>query len=319
MRYEDFVARRTAAWDEFETGLDQLENAPSSTSHDDLERLSVDYRKMLHDQALAASRFEGTWAVTRLRRLSARANRLLQPQTPTKLKNPLGFFLRTFPQNFQAIGGEIAACAALFAVSAVFGAALSALDAGVGTAFIGRSSVEGLARGEIWTDSLNDAAAKGSAEIAVNNMRVAITAWGGGALAGFGAFYILFFNGFLLGAVMLLTSHFEMHGALLQFISAHGPLELSIIVVSAAAGVHVGRMLVATGNEPLGVRLPAAARRSAIVMLGCLPWLLVLGFVEGFVSPSPSIGHPTKVALGLLLLSLFLCSALLPVRDRARV
>ncbi|MEM9405925.1 MAG: stage II sporulation protein M [Acidobacteriota bacterium] len=312
MRYEDFVAGQTEAWERFASRLDQLEKAPSAISHEALEELSVDYRKVLHDQAVAASRFDGTWAVAHLRRLSVRANRLLQPQETSKLASPLRFFSRTFPQNFQAIGGEIAVCLALFAVSTVFGAALSALDTEVGTAFVGQNSVDGLGRGEIWTDSLNESPATGSAQIAVNNMRVAITAWGGGALAGFGAFYVLFLNGFLLGAVMILTSHFDMDGALLQFISAHGPLELSIIVIAAAAGVHVGRELVSPGNRPLSARLPKAARRSAVVMLGCLPWLLVLGFVEGFISPSPGIAHGTKVALGLVLLSLFLCSALLP-------
>ena len=314
MRYEDYIDGHRRRWQEFERRLERLERQPRGVSHRELEALSVDYRRVLHDHAFSQSHFEGTWADRHLRQLAVRATHLLQWREGRRGGGIARFFLEDLPRGFRSLSGELTVCAALFLLSAVVGAVLSALDPAVGTAFIGRESVAGLERGEIWTDGIRDTGASSSALIAANNIRVAITAWGGGILLGLGAFYILFLNGFLLGAVVTLTFHFTMQQALLEFISAHGPLELSIIVVSAAAGVHVGRTIVSQTASPLGERLPAAARRSATVMLGCLPWLLLLGFVEGFVSPAPDVAHSTKIATGLLLASLFFLSVLVPGR-----
>ena len=315
MRYERYIELNRERWDAFEVRLAQLEQSPKTVSHGDLEELSVAYRKVLHDHAVVNSRFKNTWASDHLRHLAVRANHLLQWQSKGRRKGLLYFLLVAFPRNFRSIAGEIVVSGCLLIASAIFGAALSALDPAVGTAFIGQQSAEGLREGEIWTDAIREDGASSSARIAANNMRVAVTAWGGGMLAGLGAFYILFLNGFLLGAVVLVTYHFQMNGALLNFISAHGPLELSLIVIAAAAGVHVGRTLVSPGVVPLSERLPESAQRSSVVMLGCLPWLLVLGFVEGFISPSPDISQAVKLALGILILSLFLISVLLPGRN----
>jgi hypothetical protein len=98
--------------------------------------------------------------------------------------------------------------------------------------------------------------------------------------------------------------------ALFEFVAAHGPLELSLIAVTSAAGVHVGRALVAPGLLPRAERIQRAARTSALILLGCLPWFLVLGVVEGFVSPSETVGVPIKAALGLLLEVTFFTMAL---------
>jgi hypothetical protein len=46
-----------------------------------------------------------------------------------------------------------------------------------------------------------------------------------------------------------------------------------------------------------------------VVLGGCLPWFLVLGVVEGYVSPSPGLAAVQKGALGAALLGSFLLLA----------
>ncbi len=314
MRYQRFVEKGRERWERFEEQLDRFDRSEKQIGHAELERLSVEYRQLLHDHALAASRYPGTWADARLHRLAIRSNHLLQFQTGSERLGIVGFYRRVFPRCFRQLSGELVVCTSLFLLAAVLGVALTAVEPGVGTSFVGEEAVAGLQRGEIWTDQIRESSQIFSSLIAVNNMKVAITAWAGGLIAGLGSFAVLFVNGFMLGAVVVLTIHFGMSDALLEFISAHGPLELSLIVVCAAAGVHVGRTLVASAVEPLSVRLPQAGRRSVSVVLGCLPWFLLLGFVEGFVSPSPAIAPTAKLGVGLTLLVLFLLAAYLPGR-----
>jgi uncharacterized membrane protein SpoIIM required for sporulation len=119
-------------------------------------------------------------------------------------------------------------------------------------------------------------------------------------------------NGLLLGALFGLTAHYSMAGELGGFVAAHGPLEITIILVSAAAGLGVARAMVAAGDRPRGEALRQAGRTALAVLLGVLPWLGLLGVVETWVSPSPEVPVAAKAALGLTLLALFWVAALNP-------
>jgi uncharacterized membrane protein SpoIIM required for sporulation len=55
-----------------------------------------------------------------------------------------------------------------------------------------------------------------------------------------------------------------------------------------------------------------AGRDATIVLVGCLPWFLLLGLVEGYLSPQPALPVFFKAALGLTLWSLFLIVAINP-------
>jgi uncharacterized membrane protein SpoIIM required for sporulation len=151
-----------------------------------------------------------------------------------------------------------------------------------------------------------------SSGIATNNLSVALTTWAGGATAGLLTLYIVLLNGFQLGALLGITLHYSMAGELLEFVSAHGILEISLILVASAAGLGIARALLGSGDRPRGEALGEAARDSLWVLLGCLPWFLVLALVETFVSPDPQISPGAKLALGLVLAGAFLALALNP-------
>ena len=70
-----------------------------------------------------------------------------------------------------------------------------------------------------------------------------------------------------------------------NWITAHGVLELSCIVVAGAAGMRMGWALVVPGHRRRGAALAAEARAAAEIVLGTTAWLVVAGLLEGFVTP----------------------------------
>jgi uncharacterized membrane protein SpoIIM required for sporulation len=312
--YSRFVRARGGAWEEFDAGLKRLDAGASLLSHAEIEALAFRYRQVLHDHAVASARFPGTGAARRLRDLALHGTRALYADAPPAA-GLRGFVGRTFPLAFRAHAPYFAVVVALFATAVALGVTLSFVEPGVGVVFLGPGAVEGLREGRLWTEALVTTVppSVSSSGIATNNMSVALTGWAGGALAGLGALYVVLLNGFMLGAIVGTTVHYALADRLLAFISAHGPLEITLILVTSAAGLALGHALVAADDRPRREAVGGAARRALAVLLGCLPWFAVLAVVEAVISPSPHVPAALKVAVGLALEAVFLVVAWNPL------
>jgi uncharacterized membrane protein SpoIIM required for sporulation len=314
MDYPRFVRLRRPVWEKFE---EQLAAKPSGMTHAGLEEMALSYRQVLHDHALSAARYPGTAVAQRLRSLAVEGTRRLVVGRSEAAGGLAWFFTRAFPRAFRRQLGLTGIALALFLLAAVWGLAITALRPGLGITFLGPQAVSGLADGKLWTDSLVSTVppAISSSQIATNNISVALSAWSGGILAGIVPLYLVLLNGLLLGSILGLTMHYSMAGELLEFICAHGMLEISLILVTAGAGLGIGRAVLVAGDRPRSVALREAAREALTVLLGCVPWFVVLALVEVLISPSPEIPASFKLAVGLSLETLFLALATLPGRS----
>jgi uncharacterized membrane protein SpoIIM required for sporulation len=118
----------------------------------------------------------------------------------------------------------------------------------------------------------------------VNNTRVAILAFVAGIFFCMGSVIILAYNGMVLGAVggVLVASG---DGAFfVELVAAHGVLELSAIVVGAAAGLRMGWALVDPGLLPRREALQLAAHAAIRMLVGSIPWIGIAGIIEAFIS-----------------------------------
>jgi uncharacterized membrane protein SpoIIM required for sporulation len=122
--------------------------------------------------------------------------------------------------------------------------------------------------------------------IFTNNIQVAFLSFAGGVLCGLGTVYVLVANGLALGGVLGAAQFYGVAPLLWSFISPHGYLELTCIVIAGAAGLMLGDALLRPGLQLRREALARAARRAVELVLGAAPVLVVAGLIEGFVSPS---------------------------------
>jgi uncharacterized membrane protein SpoIIM required for sporulation len=324
MDYGRFLRLRRPLWEEFGRRLERLrgvparrrgQRGPAAASYDEVERLAFAYRQVLHDHALAATRFPGTGAARQLAALALEGTHRLTLRR-SRWRGLRHFALHAFPAAFHRQLGLLALATSVFGAACLLGLALSAVQPGLGKMLLGPRAIEGLADGRLWTESLTTTVppAVASSGIATNNLSVALLAWSGGVLAGIVPLYVLILNGLMLGGVLGITLRYSMAGELLSFVAAHGPLELTLVMVAAAAGLSLGRALVSAGDRPRSEAMREAGNDSLQVVLGCLPWFVVLAIVEARISPDPAIPVALKVALGLGLELLFFGAALAPYR-----
>jgi uncharacterized membrane protein SpoIIM required for sporulation len=317
MDYARFLRTRRPLWEDFARRLERLpaprrgrDRSPAPMSYAEVEELAFSYRQVLHDHALASNRFAGTGAARQLAALAlAGTRRLTRP--PGSWRGLRHFLVRTFPAAFNRQLGLVALAACVFAGAMLFGLALEAAQPALGRVLLGPRAIAGLEEGRLWTESLTTTVppALASSGIATNNIAVALAAWTGGVVAGVIPLYMLVLNGLMLGGVLGVTLRYSMAGDLLAFVAAHGPLEISLLVVAGASGLALGRALVAAGDRPRAEAMRLAGADSLHVMLGCVPWFVVLGVVEARISPDPSVPVAFKAGLGLCLEMLFLATA----------
>ena len=195
----------------------------------------------------------------------------------------------------------------VFVGAGVLGAVLTAASDAPALLFVGEEAVSAMHNGEIWTDHIGEElpAPLLAATIAANNAGVGLLAWASGALLGLGSLYVLLTNGLMVGCFVTLAAQHGLLERLFAFISAHGPLELTLIVLCGAAGLALTRGLLTDDGRPLEVRAADAGRRSFLIVAGTMPGFALLGLVEGFISPDMSVDTAHKALLGLALWAVF--------------
>jgi uncharacterized membrane protein SpoIIM required for sporulation len=176
--------------------------------------------------------------------------------------------------------------------------------------------IDRVEHGQLWTDNLLSVTPPAvlSLSILSNNISVSIGAFCAGVLFGLGAFYVVALNGLMLGAMFAFTHQHGLDGRLLQFVMAHGPVELSVICIAGAAGVALGESLIRPTLPTRRESFQYAAGRIGRVLLACAILLIGCGLIEGFISPDPGIPFISRVIIGLLwwtLMLLFLSGRLL--------
>jgi uncharacterized membrane protein SpoIIM required for sporulation len=123
-----------------------------------------------------------------------------------------------------------------------------------------------------------------SSAVMTNNIQVTFVAFAAGIALGLGTALVVAYNGLILGAVAGGAIGNGNGLAFAEFVTAHGIIELSCIAVAAAAGLRLGYAIVAPGPRTRGAALVEEARPAVSIVLGTIPWVVLAGVIEGFVT-----------------------------------
>ncbi len=124
----------------------------------------------------------------------------------------------------------------------------------------------------------------GALAITINNIKVAFMAFVFGIIYSVGTGLILFNNGIMVGAFHHM---FYEHGVVLEAMSAiwiHGAIELSVIVVAGGCGLAVGNSILFPGSFTRLESFKRAIKNASKVLVSTIPFFIVAGFLEGFIT-----------------------------------
>jgi uncharacterized membrane protein SpoIIM required for sporulation len=296
-----FVARRRPEWTQLEALL--ARQKAKSLTLADLTTLDALYRRVSADLAVAQAAYAGTDVQRFLNQLCATTYASIYKPRGVQWESLKTFYLRTFPGLVREVVGPIQLAAAIMGFATVLGVLTVLLHPDGAQVLVPADLRAFINRGELWTDSALGGGRTPSlmaVEIFTNNLKVMISAFALGVTAGLGTVLVLFSNGLFLGATMAACFRGGVGPNILTFIAAHGPVELSVICIAGGAGLHMGRALIDPGERSRAVALRAHAQVAVQLILGSAPFMVLIGVVEGFVSPGPFFPWPLKLAVGVL-------------------
>ena len=299
MKVERFVSDRQASWARLEALVSKAGGRPERLGPDGVRELGARYRAAVADLALARRRFPSDPVTARLERLVAGGRQAVYGSRRSR-PSLRAFLSRGYWRRVRERPVALAVAAALLFGTAALAMLWGATDPGAAGGVVPGDFIDAAQppRGDRGLSAADSAAF--SSQIFTNNIQVALVAFAGGITAGIATALSLVFNGLILGAVLGLSIDAGTTGDVLRLIAAHGVLELSCIVVAAAAGLRMGWAIVDPGRRTRREALVEEARAAVVIAVGTAPWLVVAGLVEGFVSPSgQSPGTVAAVGLGL--------------------
>ncbi len=131
-----------------------------------------------------------------------------------------------------------------------------------------------------------------------HNASIGIVCFASGLLfLGVGGLPTLSFNAIFLGAVFGYMDTTPQAQNFSEFTTAHGPFELTAIVLSAAAGMRLGFSLLNTGELTRMASLRKCGRETSPMIAAAVVLFIGAAVIEGFISPS-ALPYAFKAVVG---------------------
>ena len=321
MKLTQFLEEREDGWRRLEELLGAAGRRPERLAPDEIQELAVRYRSAAADLAFARRRYSSDPVVQRLEELVTTGRGLIYERT-SRRANLIDLFVDRYWLLLAERVGPLALATLLLVVPGVLATSWALSDPEtvielMPIEFLWVTEAESTDRG------LGTAGLAGfSTFVFTNNIRVALLAFSLGVTWGAGTGLLLGYNGVLLGGLAGLAIEAGNGGLLVAAVAAHGIIELSCIVVGAGAGLALARAMLRPGTMTRRAALAVEAPKSLAIAGAPIPWLVVAGLVEGYVSRVGLGPGPTTVVgltLGGLFWGLFLWRGWLPYRRARRL
>jgi uncharacterized membrane protein SpoIIM required for sporulation len=295
-----WLAARAGAWQGLVPRLEQLRRRRAAGVDESLEMVDA-YRGVARDLAFARRLAPASRAAAGLEALYAQLHALIGRRPRGGAAALLDLLRTDIPAAAAGVRKHIAAMAALMLVAALAGWWLIATYPTLIDLMASEDMIEHVENGHLWTEGIINITPSSvlSVHILANNITVSVFAFCAGIFLGIGTFYLIALNGLMLGGLFAFVQQHGLALALLTFIMAHGPVELSVICIAGAAGLALGESIVHPTLPRRRDSFQACAHGVAPLLLLCAALLIGCGFIEGFVSPDATFPLASRIVIGL--------------------
>jgi uncharacterized membrane protein SpoIIM required for sporulation len=298
-------------WAELEAILDKLETDPGyAMSFEQLRRFFHLYQRVSADLARIQTFASEPEICRYLESLTGRAYAEINETRERDARiRPWTWFVRDFPATFRRNIRAFQLSLLITILGAVFGAVAVGVDADAKAAIIPEQfshlmgdPAKRVHKEETRTkDPFKNFKATFATSLMQNNIRVSILLLAMGMTWGIGTMLLLFYNGVILGAIMLDYIRAGQTAFMLGWLMPHGVIEIPAVLIAGQAGLLIGKVLIGGRDRTtLKTRLRALGPDLMNLIGGAAVMLVWAGLIESFFSQvhQPVIPYAAKIAFG---------------------
>ncbi|WP_114747862.1 stage II sporulation protein M [Pleomorphovibrio marinus] len=299
MREAAFVKANKEKWAEFENVLKNNRSIPP----DSLAEL---YLEITDQLSFARTFFPQSNTTNYLNQLAVSSHRLIHAAKKPDSKSLSYFFLTDFPSLVAKSHKVLLFAFCFFLLFSIVGAYSAGTDKAFVRSIMGDQYVDMTLQNIAEGDPMGVYKSEGATEmflgVTVNNIRVALLAFGLGITLGIGTLYILLKNAVMLGSFQYFFFDQGLFWESVRTIWIHGTIEIAVIIVAGSAGLVVGNSILFPGTYSRLYSFRRGVIRGSKIMLSTVPFFILAGFLEGFVTRLTAM--PKGLEYGIICLSL---------------
>lgn len=281
MREAAFVKQNKDKWLTFENVLSNK----TVISPDELSSLYIEITDHL---SYAKTFYTNSNTEAYLNGLASSAHQKIY-KTKKESKNRLiTFFTHEFPLMFSTHHRELLVAFLVFSLFTIVGAYSAANEGDFVRGFLGDNYVnmtlENIEKGDPMGVYKKQGEFNMFLGITINNIKVALMAFGYGIMFAIGSLFIMMQNAIMLGSFQYF---FYEHGLLWESVRTiwiHGTIEISVIIIAGASGLVLGNSMLFPGTYSRLESFKRGVLSGLKILMSTIPFFIIAGFLEGFVT-----------------------------------
>lgn len=304
-----FLKQNSKKWNDFEQQLKSEEKANP-------DRMAELFVEVTDDLAYSRTFYPNSKTTAYLNNIALFVHQAIYKNKKEKTGRFVRFWKYEVPAAIYASRREILLALGVFILAIGIGVISAARDLSFSRLILGdhyvNETLNNIESGDPMAIYKGRSALEMFYTITFNNIKVSFLAFVLGIFFSFGTFYLLLSNGIMLGTFQYLFYHKGVFLTSLSAVWVHGTIEITSIVIAGGAGFVLGNSLLFPGTYSRKESLLKAARQGVKVVAGLVPFFIIAGFLESYVTRHYQNYWVGIVSIGLSALLIFYYFVLYP-------
>lgn len=294
MREPAFIQRNKPRWEEFE----KIVKDQKQTSPDKLAELFI---QITDDLSFARTQYPKSRTTQYLNALASQVHLEIYKNKKEEKNRFVTFWKEEVPQALYESRLPLLYAFIIFSIAGIIGA-LSVANDPTFVRLILSDGYVNMTLENIKAGNPTRVYAQGSemnmfVMITLNNVLVSFKVFIYGVFASLGTGLYLFYNGIMVGTFLMFMYQEQQFSQAFPVIMLHGTIELTSIVIAAAAGFVMGNSLLFPGTYSRLASFKKGSLKGMKIVMGLVPFFIMAGFIESFITRYAFMHWSIKLAI----------------------
>ncbi len=281
MRESAFVKQNKDRWEEFERVVKNQHAAPP-------DKLAELFIQITDDLSLSRTQYPESRTTQYLNSLASKIHGEIYKNKKEEKSRFILFWKEELPAVVYGVQRQLLYAFIIFVIAGIMGAVSTAHDDTFVRLILGdgyvNMTLENIKNGNPTKVYSSNGEIDMFFMITLNNIMVSLKVFVFGVFFSLGTGLFLFYNALMVGTFMMFFYNESQLSQALPVILLHGTIELSSIVIAAAAGFVMGNSILFPGTYSRLTAFKMGAIKGLKIVTGLIPFFIIAGFIESFIT-----------------------------------